>query len=186
MSLLSLIGTFFYIGLFAIGGGMSAMALMQQLLVVPGIIEPSEFYAMVAISESTPGPIGINMATYVGCKLYGVFGGFVATASLVFPSLVIIIVIAKFFGKFQDKPIVKNAFSGLRPAVCGMIAVAAWQIFTISLLNTEKYAKTGVWYDIFNLPNIIFYLCALFILFKTKCHPLIIIALGAVFGLIFL
>lgn len=186
MSLLHLIGTFFYIGLFAVGGGMAAIALMQQTLVIPGIITAEEFYSMVAISESTPGPIGVNMATYVGCKLYGVWGGVITTASLVLPSLIIIVLIAKFFGKFQEKPLVKAAFNGLRPAVCGMIAVASWQIINIALVNKQAFETTGIWYNLVNLPSVIFYVCALIVLFRTKWHPLVVIGAGAVFGVLFL
>ena len=79
MTLLNLFFTFLQVGTFTIGGGLVAITIMQQILVTAGLITPEKFYTMVAISESTPGPIGINMATYIGCELYGPLGGCVAT-----------------------------------------------------------------------------------------------------------
>ena len=90
MSIFALFCTFFYIGLFTIGGGVVALTLMQQTIVDRGIIDSQTFYNMVAISESTPGPLGINMATYIGYNLYGVPGGIIATAGEVLPSLICI------------------------------------------------------------------------------------------------
>ena len=90
MTLLELFGTFFYIGLFTIGGGVVAITLMQQTIVSKGIISLDQFYNMVAISESTPGPLGTNMATYIGYKLYGVPGALVTTIGEALPSIIII------------------------------------------------------------------------------------------------
>ena len=88
MTILQLFCTFFYIGLFTIGGGVVALTLMQQTIVEPGLIDSETFYNMVAISESTPGPLGINMATYIGYNLYGIPGGVIATIGEVLPSLI--------------------------------------------------------------------------------------------------
>ena len=88
-SLFQLFGIFFYIGAFTIGGGLVAVTLMQQTLVDKGVISAEQFYNMVAISESTPGPIGINMATYIGYSQYGVFGGIVTTFGQVLPSVTV-------------------------------------------------------------------------------------------------
>jgi chromate transporter len=186
MTLFTLFCTFFYIGLFAVGGGLAAISLMQQSLVQSGIITPELFYAMVAVSESTPGPVGINMATYVGYEMFGIWGGLITTAGIVLPSLVIIIIIARFFEQFSETTLVKSVFSGLRPAVCGMIAVAAWQIISISLVNTKQYLATGKLLSLFNIPSIVFYFVALVFLLKSKKHPVLVIAAGAIFGIIFL
>ena len=100
MTLLNLLWTFFLIGLFTIGGGQVAITLMYQPLVDGGYLDAAEFYNMVAVSESTPGPIGINMATYIGCKFYGVLGGVAVTFATVLPSFIIILIIARFFEKY--------------------------------------------------------------------------------------
>ena len=186
MSLFSLFWVFFYIGLFTIGGGQVAITLMQEVLVDKGIISPEKFFNMVAISESTPGPIGINMATYIGCELHGVWGGIITTLGTVLPSLICIILIASFFGRVQDKPLVKAAFKGIRPVIAGLIGVAAWNVFKLSMLDFDAFNATGNWTSLFYLPSVIFYLLAVFVMIKIKPHPVLIIVLGAVFGIIFL
>lgn len=186
MTLLQLFLTFVYVGAFTIGGGLVAITIMQQIIVGQGLLSPDNFFNMVAISESTPGPIGINMATYIGCEMFGVWGGIIATFGCVLPSLICILIIAKYFSKFQEKKIVKAAFSGLRPAVTGMIAVAAWNVIQITIINIPKVKTTGIWYDLFNLPSLVFFFLALVVLLKTKLHPLFIVLVGAIFGVLIL
>ena len=186
MSLLELFGTFFYVGLFTIGGGQVAITLMQQVFFEKNLITPERFYNMVAISESTPGPIGINMATYIGCHFHGFFGGCITTFGTVLPSLIIIMIVASFFSKVQEKALVKAAFSGLRPAVTGLVAVAAWQVFKIALLNIDAYRLSGKFLDLFSPISIGMYVVMLVVFFKTKLHPVILVALGAITGIILL
>jgi chromate transporter len=139
---------------------------------------------MVAISESTPGPIGINMATYVGFKFFGVLGGITTTVGTVLPSLIVILVIAKFFGAFHERPLVKAAFSGLRPATSGMIAVAVLKVFTITIVTPSAFAARGAIFDCVNFAELIFFCAACGVLFGTKLHPIFIVLAGAVFGLL--
>ena len=186
MTLFQLMLVFLYVGLFTIGGGLVAITLMYEPIVGNGLITSEQFYNMVAISESTPGPIGINMATYIGYELYGVIGGIAVTAATAFPSLVIIIIIAKYFSKFQEKPLVQAAFTGLRPAVSGMVLVAAMQIFVLTILNIQNFKDSGNIFNIINYPSTAFYIIALGILFKTKISPIIVIITGALFGILFL
>ncbi|MBR1403333.1 MAG: chromate transporter [Treponema sp.] len=185
-----LVGLFFYIGAITIGGGLVAITVMHQLLVDRfALISNDLFYNMVAISESTPGPMGINMATYIGTELYGAGGGIVTTAGQVLPSIICIVIIARFFGKFADKAGVKAAFSTLRPAVTGVVAVAAAQVFILALLrlppSASDFAHLDAWKNLVIVPNFIFYLVACVLLFKTKIHPLFFVAAGAIFGVIF-
>ena len=174
MTLLELLWTFFYIGLFTIGGGQVAITLMYEPLVGGGLISGEQFYNMVAVSESTPGPIGINMATYIGCELYGVMGGILVTFATVLPSLVIIIVIAKFFDKYQEKPLVKSVFTCIRPVSAGLIAVAAYEVLKISLIQPFSFVRLGI------------YLVAFSLLMIKKMSPIFIMIFGAVAGILFL
>lgn len=182
---------FFYVGLITIGGGLVAITIMQEVLVEKFHLITNElFYNMVAISESTPGPMGVNMATYVGTELYGVGGGIVTTLGQIMPSIICILIIARFFGKFQEKAGVKAAFATLRPAVTGIIAVAAAKIFILALLfipsgGISVFAQAETWKHLLVIPNVIFYLAGCFILFRTKIHPILLVAAGAVFGIIF-
>ena len=174
MTLLELLWTFFYIGLFTIGGGQVAITLMYEPLVGGGILSGEQFYNMVAVSESTPGPIGINMATYVGCELYGVIGGILVTLATVLPSLVIILVIAKFFDKYQEKPIVKSVFTCIRPVSAGLIAVAAYEVLNIAIIQPFSFVRLAIFLGAFALLMI------------KKISPVFVMILGAIAGILFL
>ena len=117
MIFLKLYLVFFKIGLFAIGGGLATLPFLQELVEQYGWITSQDLLDMIAISESTPGPIGINSATFVGYKTAGLLGGIIATLGLVTPSVIIIMIIAHYFMKFSEQPVIRSAFYGLRPAV---------------------------------------------------------------------
>lgn len=174
MTLLELLWTFFYIGLFTIGGGQVAITLMYEPIVEGGLISPETFYNMVAVSESTPGPIGINMATYIGCELYGVIGGILVTFATILPSLIIILVIAKFFDKYQEKPLVKSVFTCIRPVSAGLIAVAGYEVLKISVIQ------------VFSIQRLIIFLVALALLMRKKTSIILVMILGAIAGILFL
>ena len=188
LGLLQLFGIFFYVGLFAIGGGLVAATFMQQILVDKyAVITTEKFYSMLAISESTPGPIGINLATYCGTELYGPFGGLITTFGEVLPSLIIIILVSRFFFNFQKKTAVQAAFSGLRPATGGLILVAMVSVFVVSLLNIPLFRETAVIQDLFRWKSLLFYaLCLVVVLRFKKIHPVFVVVAGALFGVLFL
>ena len=130
------------------------------------------------------------MATYVGTELYGVIGGFLSTLGQVLPSLICIILIARFFGAFAQKKGVQAAFSTLRPAVSGVVAVAAAKIIIIALFIVHEgflLSSPSTWNGAIHISglNMIFYLLCLLVLFKTKVHPVFLVAAGAIFGVIF-
>lgn len=188
LGLIQLFGIFFYVGLFAIGGGLVAATFMQQVLVEKyAVISAEKFYSMLAISESTPGPIGINLATFCGVELYGPIGGIVTTVGEILPSLIVIILISRFFMNFQKKPLVQAAFTGLRPATAGLVLVAAVNVFSVALLNVEAYRTTGTFLSLFQWKQIAFYAASTALLFVfKKMHPVLIVIAGAVFGILFL
>lgn len=190
ISLFELFAIFFYVGLFTIGGGLVAITLMEQTIVARGLISPEQFYNMVAVSESTPGPIGINMATYVGTSLFGVKGGIIATAGQVLPSLLSILIIARFLSKFHNNNLVQSAFTCLRPAATGLIAVASANIFLLALVNVPPNIRAlynlSAWKTLFNWESLSFYLLAFGLLRTFKLHPIALISLGALFGIVFL
>lgn len=191
VGLLCLVAVFFYVGLITIGGGQVGITVMQQVLVDQfHLLDDAFFFNMVAISESTPGPIGINIATYIGTELYGVWGGFFSTLGEVLPSLICIILIAKFFGSFAEKKGVKAAFSTLRPAVSGVVAVAAVRIVILALFIVREgllLSSPSTWNENLQIYGVsaIFYLLCLLLLFRTKIHPVFLVAAGALFGVIF-
>ena len=186
MSYAELFFTFLYVGAFTIGGGLVALTLMQQQLVNNGLITPERFYSMVAISESTPGPIGINMATYLGFEFHGIPGALVATAGTVLPSLVVIIIIARVFHVWREHPWVRAMFYGLRAGTTGLIAVASWKVLTVAVLPVSLFQETGRLGDLFNVPVLVFFVLVCFAYKRFRLHPVVYIFCGAVFGIVFL
>ncbi|MBQ4652413.1 MAG: chromate transporter [Oscillospiraceae bacterium] len=180
---------FFKTGLFAVGGGMATLPFLYAMSDSTGWFSHAQLADMIAVSESTPGPIGVNMATYVGFSTAGVAGAVTATLGLVTPSVIIILLIAKALQSFRSNKYVDAAFYGLRPCSIGLIAAAGLLVVKVALLNTELYAATGSVADLFNFKALI--LAALLVVltryFKpTKGrHPVLFIAISALAGALF-
>lgn len=138
MIYLQLFYTFFKIGLFGFGGGYAMLSMIQGEVVTRyNWLSPQEFTDIVAISQMTPGPIGINSATYVGFTATGsILGSVIATFAVVLPSFILMLTISKFFLKYQKRPVVEAVFGGLRPAVVGLLASAA-----LVLMNAENFGS---------------------------------------------
>jgi len=189
MILLQLFWEFFKIGLFSIGGGMATLPFLYELSDRTGWFTYSQIADMLAVSESTPGPIGINMATYVGFTTAGIPGSIIATLGEVIPGITIVLIVAAVLQLFRKSRLVNSAFYGLRPASTGLIAAAGITVLIISLLNTTLYHETGALLDLFAWKAII--LAAILIILTwwvkpaKKLHPIVFIAFSAVIGIIF-
>ena len=137
MMLLRLFWEFFKIGLFAVGGGMATIPFLYDLSDRTGWFTHTQLADMIAISESTPGPIGVNMATYVGYEMSGIPGSIFTTLGFVAPSIIIIIIVSLFLQRFRENRYVESAFYGLRPASSGLIASAALSVAIVALLAED-------------------------------------------------
>lgn len=180
MTYILLIFEVFKVGLFSVGGGLATLPFWFELAKkYPHWIAETEITDMIAVAESTPGPIGVNMATYAGFQLSGVLGGIVATLSLVLPSIIIILVVARILKKFKDSVMVKDLFYGLRAAVAGLICASTLNILlqNLTIQGAEVFAL--------DLKKVILFAAIVFGVFKFKKHPLVYIALGAIFGVLF-
>jgi chromate transporter len=185
MVYLYLFWEFFKVGLFAVGGGLVAIPFIQDIANrYPAWIDPGRMSDMIAVSESTPGPIGINMATYAGYNAAGIPGAVIATFSLVLPAFLIVIVIYRFLEAFSKHHLVRSAFHTLRPAVIGMICAAGIDLFLKSavMINGATFISDGAVF--LNLPALILFASVLFLLQKTKLHPVVYIAGGALAGVL--
>jgi chromate transporter len=140
---------------------------------------------IIAVSESTPGPIGINMATYVGFTTAGVLGGVLATASYVFPSIIIGVIVARFLERFKASPYVEAVFYGIRPSVCGLIAAAGFKIMSISLVDSATYRAGGPIFGVLKMPAIVMFAVMTVMNYKLKWHPVVYIAAAAAVGIMF-
>jgi chromate transporter len=184
MIYLQLFWEFMKIGIFAIGGGMATLPFLQRLADSTGWFSQSLITDMIAISESTPGPIGINMATYVGCNVGGFLGGIVATLGEVLPAVVIVTIVSKSLEKFRGSKLVDAAFYGLRPAVTGLIAAAGISVVKVSMFHVDLYEQTGVLLDLFDFKKLIYFVLAFIAIKKFKKHPIFYIAVSAVIGIL--
>lgn len=182
MIYLQLIYEFFKIGLFSVGGGMATLPFLIDLTTKYDWYTKSELTDMVAISQSTPGPVGVNMATYAGYNAAGISGAIVATLALVAPALIIIVLIAKFLENFSENTLVKASFYGIRPTVAALIGYAVWELLKITLVTTEGAA---IHIDYTGIIVCLGLLAAMYIKQLKKLHPLIWIAVGAILGIIF-
>ena len=180
MIFVELFFTFFIIGMFTIGGGYAMLSLIQnEVVTVHGWIDDTTFTDIVAISQMTPGPIGINSATYIGyevlaksgaSELLSVLGSFTATFAVVLPSFIIVLLLAKVYARWKEHPIFKGVLMGLRPAVLGLIGTAA-----LGLATPENFID---W------KSFVICFAAFAALYFKKLGPFSVLGIGALVGLL--
>ena len=185
MIYLQLFYEFFKTGLFAIGGGLATLPFLYDIARKYPWFDESTLADMLAVSQSTPGPIGINMATYAGFNAAGVIGSIIATIALVMPSFIIIIIIARFLNKFRESKQIEAIFYGIRPAVTGLIAVAWFEIINISILTLSKFIETKNILNLFDYKALILFIVVFFISRNSNKHPIIFLLIGALAGILF-
>ena len=189
MIYLRLFWEFFKVGLFSVGGGLATLPFLYSLGAKTGWFSTADVANMLAVSESTPGPIGVNMATYVGFDCGGVLGGVVATLGLVTPSVIVIVLIAMALQAFRTNKYVDAAFYTLHPASTGLIAAAGWSVFALVLVNLDAYRASYQLADLLQWKNLILFavIWVLTNLVKPlkKLHPAVFLALAAVVGIVF-
>lgn len=183
-TILILVFEFFKTGLFAVGGGLATIPFLQEMGINHGWFSVDVLSTMIAVSQSTPGPIGINMATYVGYQTASFLGGLVTTLSLVTPSIIIVCFIASKYDSFKNSKRIQAVFVGLRPAVVGFILAACMGIFTSTLLNVEISEVVIEIKNAFNIISIVFVAILLVINHFRKLNPIITIIICGCLGLL--
>ncbi len=180
MIFLKLFLTFFKIGLFTFGGGYAMLPFIKEEVLANEWMPLSEIIDFIAVSESTPGPFAINMATFVGNKMGGIFGSVCATLGVVLPSFIIILIVAKCYDRFKNSKVVSGCMTGLKPAVVGFIGAAALSI------ALTVFLPQGFSLDVFKsvdfYASAVIFALSLFLTFK-KLHPIIIICISAIIGI---
>ena len=192
MILLQLFWEFFKTGLFAVGGGMATLPFLYDMSARTGWFTQAKLADMIAVSESTPGPIGVNMATYVGFETAGIPGAVIATLGLICPSIIIVLLIARVLKQFRSNKTVDAAFYGLRPCSIALIAAAGLLVARITFLNPEALQledKMAAFFGLFNWKAVVL---AAVLLVATrgveplkKMHPIVFIAVSAAVGILF-
>lgn len=189
MNYLSLFWEFFKTGLFAVGGGMATLPFLYDIADRTGWFTAAQLADFIAVSESTPGPIGVNMATYVGYSTGGIPGALIATLGLITPSIVVIMLIARVLQQFRQNRYVDAAFYGLRPCSVGLIAAAGLLVVRISLFDFELFRATGALSALLR-PKALLLAAVLLVLTNAvkrtkKLHPIVFILASAVCGVLF-
>ena len=185
MILLRLYFEFAKVGLFAVGGGLATIPFLQNMGANTGWFTSTDLTTMIAVSESTPGPMGVNMATYVGFETAGLPGAVIATLGLITPSIIIIMIIAGFLQKFRQSKTVDAIFQGLRPASTALIAAAGLSVAMSVLFtagSTTEHTFSVHWPAV--ILAVVVFLCMRQEKLK-KLHPVVFIALAAVAGAVF-
>lgn len=198
---LILIFEFFKTGLFAVGGGLATIPFLKQIAEkyygAYGWFSVPELTDMIAVSESTPGPIGVNMATYAGFNmgysnggiLMGILGGIAATLALITPSIIIILIVAKFLEKFKSNRLVDGAFYGIRPCSASLVAAAMLDVLIMSVFSGTSAQKLLGFITLPGTVNYIgiafFVILIPFVVKLKKVHPIVFIAVGALAGIVF-
>ncbi len=197
MLFLKLFFEFFKTGLFAIGGGMATIPFLYNLSDATGWFTHNDLANMIAVSESTPGPIGVNMATYVGFVtgmnnggiLMAILGAITSTLGLVTPSIIVILIIAAILKSFRDNKYVNHAFYGLRPASTGLIAAAGLTVLYSNMFLNSDTSTVMFDFSAFNWKGLILAIVLIiltnFIKPTKKLHPIVFIGLSAVCGVVF-
>lgn len=174
---------FFKTGLFALGGGLATIPFLYEMMDKYHWFTTNDLMNMIAVSESTPGAMGVNMATYVGYQAMGnnILGGIITTIGLVTPSIIVICIVAKFLKAFKESHWVQDIFYGLRPAVTAMIATAGLGVFVTMVFPESMYSLTSVsWIHL-----IFFVVLFLISTFYKKMHPILMIVICACIGILF-
>ena len=179
MIYLELFLVFLKLGAFTFGGGAAMMPFLEDEVVARGWLSIEEFIDFVAISESTPGPFAVNIATYVGVEKAGFFGAVCATLGLVLPSFVIILAIARFYNKFKESRLVQSAMSGLKPVSVGLIAAAV-----VSIGQAVLFPEGFAWSEFvsYNFITSLIIFIPMFILCLKKVHPILIVLMSGAMG----
>ncbi len=188
MIYLRLFFEFFKVGLFSVGGGLATIPFLQDLGTRTGWFSAADLADMIAVSESTPGPMGVNMSTYVGFTCGGPLGAVVGVLGLITPSILVILLVSVFLKRFRDSQVVDGVFQGLRPASTALITVAGVSVATIALVKTIPSPATGMDQSVPYWPAIAIAV-AVFVCMRIpglkKLHPILYIAAAAVLGVVF-
>lgn len=176
---------FFKTGLFSIGGGLATIPFLYDMADKTGWFTYTQLADIIAISESTPGPLGVKMAVFAGYQTAGAAGGVTAVIGLILPSVIVILLIARFLRAFRENRYVCDTLYGLRAASTALIAAACASIIKISLLDLQLFKQTGKLSDLFTFFSIAVAVAAFILMSKfKKIHPIIFIAISGLAGII--
>lgn len=175
---------YFKIGCIAIGGGYTVVPFLYYFVEKYNWYTANDITQMIAISNLTPGPIGINMATYIGLKVGGLLGATLTTVAFMIPSLCILCFVAKFLTNNKENPYIRHLLYGLRPAAIGLLTIAGLKLLKSTVLSLDKYYISKNFNDLISMKALIFLITFLLIGIKLKKQPMWLILIALVLGFI--
>ena len=184
MIFLRLFYEFFMTGLFMFGGGMAAIPFLQQMSEKTGWFTLEQLMDMVAVTEISPGPLAVDMATYAGYVTAGLPGGIIATLGLLAPTIIVALIVARLLARFKESSAVQSMFYGLRPASLGLIGAAGIAVLRMSLLNSELWEQTGLLTDLIDIKATILAVVLFILINRLKANPVFFLIGSAVVGLL--
>ncbi len=185
--LITLFINFFYIGAFAFGGGYTMIPMFQRMVEEQGWMSIERFTDMIAVSQMTPGPIAVNMATFIGFQTASVAGSLVATLAVCMPSFILVIILIKFVMAFEENRYIVGVLNVLRPVVAGLIAAAAYLIAVNSpLVDFDSFEKSGQLLQLIDPLSAVLALGIIYAIYKFKKHPIMYVLISGVVGAIWM
>ena len=184
MSLLLLYAEFFKIGLFSVGGGLATLPFLYEMSARYNFFTPQDIGNFLAIAQSSPGAIGVNMSVQIGYLAGNIPGAVIAPLGLISPAIVIIVIVSRILSAFKENKTVKAVFSGLRPAATGLIMAAGFGVIALSLYSMEILRQGGIWYEGLRWKEFLLLIVLFFLVWKFKKHPILYIAIAGAAGVI--
>jgi chromate transporter len=181
MSLFAFLLEFLKIGAITYGGGLAMIPLLSDFSISNGWLSATDFADLIAISQSTPGPIAINLATFIGYNTFGLLGSLLASIAVVLPGLILLIIVSKFLNHFNENPTIRATLDGLKASVIGLLGLAIYQVGRVAFFNSSK--GPIVWADL-DMKSILFFLIAYMAIKKTKFHPIVYLCAGGIMGVV--
>ncbi|GAU76973.1 chromate transporter [Fusibacter sp. 3D3] len=180
MGLIRLIWEFVKIGTFTYGGGLAMIPLLSTVAIENGWLTNAAFANLIAIAQSTPGPIAINMATFIGYQQYGITGALLASIAVILPAFLMALIVARFLNHFNEHPVVKATLIGLKAAVIGLLATAILQVALVSLYSDQGHISNVL--NGLELKSVALFLFFMWLIYRYKKHPIYYIVLAGILG----
>ena len=180
MSLFTFLLEFLKIGAITYGGGLAMIPLLSDFSISNGWLTARDFADLIAISQSTPGPIAINLATFIGYNTFGLLGSLLASIAVVLPGLFLLIIVSKFLNHFNENPIIKATLNGLKAAVIGLLGLAIYQVGRVAFFNSSS---GPVYLSDLDVKSILLFVMAYFTIRKTNFHPIVYLCTGGMVGI---
>ena len=184
MNLFLVFAEFFKIGLFSIGGGLATLPFLYNIASRYDFLQPLDIGNFLAIAQSSPGAIGVNMSTQIGFLAGGVPGAILAPLGLISPAIIIIMIVSRILDTFKENSTVQAVFSGLRPAAAGLIFAAGFGVIAVSLYSMNIFNQSRLWYEGIKYKEVIIFLLLSVLIWKYNKPPILFIALAGITGIL--